>query len=54
MGRKSEQDEGTFNFFKAISSAFFQAGGKTPFFKDSLKSLTKRGPIVGRDLAITI
>ena len=34
MGRKSGQDEGIFDFLRAISCDFFQAGEKTPFFKD--------------------
>ena len=54
MGRKSKQVEGIFDFLRAISSAFFQAGGKTSLFKDSWKSLTNKEPIDGKDLAITL
>ena len=53
-GWKSEQEDGMLVFLIATINAFFQAGGNSPFFKDSLKSLTRNGPIVGNDLAITL
>ena len=42
-----------FIYLIAISSAFFQAGGKIAVCNDSLKRVTKKRPVVGSDLAIT-
>ena len=53
MGLKSEVVVGLVVFFMAMRRAFFQAEGKIPFKSDVLKNLTRIGPIIGSDLAIT-
>ena len=51
IGRKSDGDEGTDVFFRAIIWALFQAGGKTPLASEELNNLVKEGAMIGNALA---
>ena len=54
MGRKSEGDDGALLFFRATIFALFQRTGKTLVVKRELKSLTKRLPMTGSALTMTL
>ena len=54
IGLKSETYVGIEDFLIAIKSDFSQATGKIPLLRDALNKVTSNGPIVGRDLAITL
>ena len=54
IGRNSDSDDGTADFFSASMRAFFHDDGKIPWESDVLKSLVKCGAIAGRAFAMTI
>ena len=54
MGRKSEGDDGALLFFRGTMFAFFQRAEKTLVVKEELKSLTKRLPMTGSALTMTL
>ena len=54
MGQKTEGDDGALLFFRGTMFALFQRAGKLLVVKEELKSLTKRLPMTGSALTMTL